>query len=241
MAFSDIANRGTHGMHEYDAGRNDASNAVGGRSLLKDRAYEVIKKKIMDEEFPPGSFMAERKLALMLGMSKTPVKSALERLANEGFVTIAPQQCVLVRDLPIDEIADQYEIRAALETFVVRGLARRITAAQVESLRSSPALRTETVEMVEVENWVELDAAFHLSLAKMFGNQAIYRVMLDLRDRMHRIITRVFHLQPIRIMESVHEHCEIVDAIAAGEGEKAAARVVSHLERGRDLILAPRT
>lgn len=210
------------------------------RSLLKDRAYEVIKKKIMDEEFPPGSFLAERKLALMLGMSKTPIKSALERLANEGFVTIAPQQCVLVRDLPIDEIADQYEIRAALETYVVRGLARRITTEQIELLRQCPALRRETLDTVKVDHWVELDAAFHLLLAKQFGNQAIYRVMLDLRDRMHRIITRVFHLQPIRLVESVDEHIAIVDAIAAGDGDAATALVVSHLERGRDLVLAPR-
>ena len=212
----------------------------GSRALLKDKAYDVIKKKIMDEEFPPGSFMAERKLATMLGMSKTPIKSALERLANEGFVTIAPQQCVLVRDLPIDEIADQYEIRAALETYVVRGLAKRITPAQLDLLRASPALRLETLEFVEVEKWVELDAAFHLLLAKQLGNQAIYRVMLDLRDRMHRVITRVFHLQPIRLVESVEEHLAIVDAIAAGDGDTAAAMVVNHLQRGRDLVLAPR-
>ena len=177
----------------YDKPTSDV--LATSRSLLKDKAYEVIKKKIMDEEFPPGSFLAERKLALMLGMSKTPIKSALERLANEGFVTIAPQQCVLVRDLPIDEIADQYEIRTALESYVVRGLARRITADQVEQLRASPALRRETLDTVKVEDWVELDAAFHLLLAEQFGNQAIYRVMLDLRDRMHRVITRVFHLQ----------------------------------------------
>ena len=212
----------------------------GNRSLLKSKAYDVIKKKIMDEDFAPGTFLAERKLALMLGMSKTPVKSALERLAIEGFVTISPQQCILVRELPMDEIADQYEIRTALETYVVRGLAKRITETQVAELRNCMALQGQNCKSVEVAQWVELDAGFHLLLASQFGNQAICRVMIDLRDRMHRVITRVFHLQPMRLEESVDEHQAIVDAIISGNSEQAASLVSAHLQRGRDLVLAPR-
>lgn len=212
----------------------------GSRSLLKSKAYDEIKKKIMDEDFPPGTFLAERKLALMLGMSKTPVKSALERLAIEGFVTISPQQCILVRELPMDEIADQYEIRTALETHVVRGLSNRITEAQKAELRDCLAFQRRNWNLVKVVQWVELDADFHLLLAKQFGNQAIIRVMLDLRDRMHRVITRVFHLQPMRLEESISEHQAIVDAIASGNSEDAASIVSAHLQRGRDLVLAPR-
>lgn len=212
----------------------------GNRSLLKSKAYDVIKKKIMDEDFAPGTFLAERKLALMLGMSKTPVKSALERLAIEGFVTISPQQCILVRELPMDEIADQYEIRTALETYVVRGLAKRITETQVAELRNCMALQGQNCKSVEVAHWVELDAGFHLLLASQFGNQAIFRVMIDLRDRMHRVITRILHLQPMRLEESVDEHQAIADAIISGNSEQAASLVSAHLQRGRDLVLAPR-
>ena len=212
----------------------------GSRSLLKAKAYDEIKKKIMGEEFPPGTFLAERKLAMMLGMSKTPVKSALERLAIEGFVTISPQQCILVRELPMDEIADQYEIRTALETHVVRGLAKRITEPQKAELKDCLAFQRRNWNLVKVVQWVELDADFHLLLAKQFGNQAIIRVMLDLRDRMHRVITRVFHLQPMRLEESIAEHQTIVEAIASGESEEASSLVSTHLQRGRDLVLAPR-
>ena len=210
------------------------------RSLLKERAFDVIKKKIMDEEFPPGSFLAERKLALMLGMSKTPVKSALERLEVEGFVTISPQQCILVREIPIDEIADQYEIRTALETHVVRGLSKRITESQVSVLQGNLALQREMAKTADVVDWVDRDAAFHLVLAEQYGNKAIYRTMLDLKNRMHRVILRVFRLQPLRSKESLDEHQAIVSAIMSGKAEEAATLVTIHLQRGRDLVLAPR-
>ncbi len=238
MQWSEAINNNVVRTHEKREGAPE--KRTHNRSLLKERAFDVIKQKIMDEEFPPGSFLAERKLALMLGMSKTPIKSALERLEVEGFVTISPQQCILVRELPIDEIADQYEIRTALETHVVRGLAKRITETQVSFLQDNLALQRETADTADVVDWVERDAAFHLVLAEQYGNKAIYRTMLDLKNRMHRVIARVFRLQPLRSKESLDEHQAIVSAIISGKAEEAASLITIHLQRGRDLVLAPR-
>src|SRR5690349_20231147 len=77
-------------------------------SLLKDEAYESIKQRLLNNDYPPGSFLSERQLAGGLGMSKTPVKAALERLESEGFITVSPQQGIVVRELSVREIADQY-------------------------------------------------------------------------------------------------------------------------------------
>src|SRR5437899_8390145 len=97
------------------------------RALLKDRAYDRIKVRLLNDDYPPGSFLSERQLAENLGMSKTPVKAALERLESEGFISVSPQQGIVVRELSVHEIADQYEIRAALESYTVRALAGRLT------------------------------------------------------------------------------------------------------------------
>ena len=91
---------------------------ASARGLLKERAYDEIKRMVLTGELNPGTFLAERQLAARLGMSKTPVRSALERLESEGFIRISPQQGAIIRDLSLDEITDQYEIRTALETFV---------------------------------------------------------------------------------------------------------------------------
>ena len=68
---------------------NDA-NVGPVRVLLKDQAYEELKKLIMNEVFSPGTFLSERQLAARLDMSKTPIRSALERLESEGFVAVSP-------------------------------------------------------------------------------------------------------------------------------------------------------
>ena len=93
---------------------------ASSRSLLKEQAYEQIKSRLLNNNYPPGSFLAERRLAENLGMSKTPVRAALERLELEGFITVSPQQGIVVRELSVREIADQYELRAALESYTLR-------------------------------------------------------------------------------------------------------------------------
>ena len=165
------------------------------RSLLKERAYAEIKRLILDGKLAPGSFLAERQLAGQLGMSKTPVRSALERLESEGFVSISPQQGAIVRDLSVHQIADQYEIRTALETFVVRSLSGRLTPAQIQSLRSNLQAQHANLAAGDVERGVALDEEFHALFCEFLGNQEILRVMGQLRDKVHRVITEVFRTE----------------------------------------------
>src|SRR5829696_8764809 len=143
---------------------------VSGRSFLKDRAYEQIKQRLLNNDYPPGSFLSERQLAESLGMSKTPVKVALERLESEGFITVSPQQGIVVRELSVREIADLYEIRAALESYTLRAIAGKLTPEQIalvrENLRAYAALRGTG----RVADGVELDAAFHMQFAEFLGN-----------------------------------------------------------------------
>ena len=82
-----------------------ARSLQAGRGLLKDDAYERIKHLIQTQVFKPGTFLSERELAARLGMSKTPVRSALERLQSEGFVQISPQQGAVVREPSLNEIS----------------------------------------------------------------------------------------------------------------------------------------
>src|SRR5438093_142094 len=121
-------------------GSRSAARANGHtplRSLLKDHAYESIKQRLLNNDYPPGSFLSERQLAGGLGMSKTPVKAALERLESEGFITVSPQQGIVVRELSVREIADQYEIRAVLESYVLRTVAGKLTPQQLALVRAN--------------------------------------------------------------------------------------------------------
>jgi len=222
------------------SGTITANGHATPRGLLKERAYEEIKRRLLNNDYPPRSFLAERQLAEQLGMSKTPVKAALERLEHEGFITVSPQQGIVVRDLAVDEIADQYEIRAALETYTVRSVAGKLTAEQVGRLKANLKAQERIRGKGEVRRGVELDAEFHAFFAECLGNQQILRVMVQLRERMQRIITTVFQLNPTRIDSSYDEHRAIADAVIGGNGAEAARLIERHLEVGKQLLLSPR-
>jgi DNA-binding GntR family transcriptional regulator len=208
--------------------------------LLKERAYGEIKKRILAGGCAPGSFLSERQLALQLGVSKTPVRAALSRLEQEGFVTISPQQGVIVRDLSIHEIADQYEIRVALETFVVRNLAGRLTAAQVGLLRANLDAQAANCHDCDVDKGIALDAEFHMLLCDFLGNQEIVRVMGQLRAKIHRVISQVVKINPGRVASSYQEHQAIAAAVIDGDAPLAVRRIEEHLEYGKMHLLSRR-
>jgi DNA-binding GntR family transcriptional regulator len=207
---------------------------------MKERAYVEIKRRLLENEYPPMSFLSERRLVAQLGMSKTPIKAALERLEAEGYVAVSPQQGIVVRALTVQEIADLYEIRAALEAYVLRALAGRLTAEQAGRLRANLKAQEELCGAGDVLQEVALDAEFHTLFPEFLGNREILRVMGQLREKMQRVVTQVFCLRPDRFATSYAEHQAIAEAVLAGDGSRAADLLIRHLERGKQLILSPR-
>lgn len=210
------------------------------RSFLKDRAYDRIKHRLLNNDYPPGMFLSERQLAESLGMSKTPVKAALERLESEGFISVSPQQGIVVRQLAVHEIADQYEIRSVLESYAMRTVAGRLRPDQIARVHENLKAQARIQGSGEVAKGVELDAAFHTQFVEFLGNGEILRVFVQLRERMQRVVTQVFHLSPARIESSYKEHTAIASAVIDGRADRAAELIVQHLDLGKRLILSPR-
>jgi DNA-binding GntR family transcriptional regulator len=221
-------------------GTNGLSGAPTARRLYKDRAYEEIKRMILSGELAPGTFLAERPLANRLQMSTTPVCSALERLEQEGLLSISPQQGAVVRDFSIQEIGALYEIRVALEPYVARSIAGRLTTAQIERLNANLGAQRENLARRDIVLCVQLDENFHTLFAEFLDNREILRVLLQLRDKTNRIFHRVFALNPGRMEGSYKEHMSIAESMIEGPPHVAAERVEAHLEFGRRLLLDPR-
>jgi DNA-binding GntR family transcriptional regulator len=213
------------------------NNVHSNRVLLKERAYEELKKLIIDETFPPGTFLSERQLSETLQMSKTPIRAALERLEMDGFVSVAPQQGILVRELSIDEVVDLFDIRRVLETFVVRQLTGRLTPDQVRQLEANLKAQKRFAEREDLTNYTRLDADFHRMLCRFHGNKEIEKVILPLRDKMFQVVARVSRT-PGRSITSYNEHVSILDAIVQGDGELAATRMEEHLLYGKQFLVS---
>jgi len=117
---------------------------------MKRQAYTILKHLLVTRPVAPGTFLSERQLSKQLGMSNTPVRAALERLEAEGFVAISPQQGIVIRELSIPEIADLYELREALEPFVVRRLTGNLTDEQIRRLYLNLDDQRESLEVSDV-------------------------------------------------------------------------------------------
>jgi DNA-binding GntR family transcriptional regulator len=207
---------------------------------MKQAAYLEIKKRILSGEFEQGRFLSERQLALRLEMSQTPVRAALEKLQIEGLVAISPQQGVVVCELSVHDIADQFEYREAVEVFVVRHIAGRLAPAQVARLRENLDRQRQAVTAGDVPGNIELDSEFHLLLCEFHGNREFIRAMEALRDKIHRAIVRVQTRNPERLGLGYEEHVRIAEAVIRGEPGEAERMVLGHLETGKTILLSPR-
>lgn len=208
------------------------------RPLLKDQAYSNLKQLILDGVFPPGTFLSERQLVARLGMSKTPIRTALERLALDGFVTISPQQGIVVRELSLKEIVDHYDIRIALEMFVVARLASRLLPSQIAQLQANLEAQAAQIAAGNAAHYSALDGEFHLLLCACLDNAEITRVMQHQRDKLYRVTAHIVKRDLQRMRTSYTEHCGIFEALAAGDGAAAAERMRDHLENGKRFLVA---
>ena len=218
--------------------RRDSYERAGSGPLLKDQAYERILGQIVSGERKPGDRISERGLSAELQMSKTPIKAALERLEEQGFVTLSPQRSAEVRAMSDREIADHYELRMAVETFVVSRLAGRLPAASARKISQILDRQREITAMPPpLIGWAEADYAFHLALAEALGNEEIVKIIALHRDRLRwlvRAIARQDHSVPPK---SYAEHRRVFDLLLEDEPEQAALAMRSHLQHGLVFVL----
>ncbi len=214
-------------------------SATSPSPRLQSRAYQELRRLIASGEFPPGTFLSERQLAVQLGMSKTPVHVALERLESEGFVTISAQQGIVVRGMSVEDIIDHYELREALESWIVSRLAGNLKPAQIDELQANLAKQKTALAENDLHRLMQLDEQMHFQLASYLGNREILSTMERLRDKIHQVILRVTDSDRARPADSTAEHEAIIAALIQGRPDQAAQLMTAHLEAGKRRILNP--
>jgi len=213
---------------------NNGKAGGASKPLLKDVAYDAIKRRIIRGELRPGDWISERQLAVELEMSETPLKAAIEKLSDQGFIDIAPQRRGTVRALTSAEISDHYELRGALESFALRQLVGRITPGQSRRIEANLALQREITQGdVRVEVWTQADFDFHHEIAVAAGNRAITRVLEMERERLQWLVSTIALRDPSVPPISCREHEEIYGAALRGDADTAARLLEEHLAHGR--------
>ncbi|BCD88583.1 GntR family transcriptional regulator [Pseudomonas solani] len=202
---------------------------------LRDAAYGAIKARIIRCEFRPGEVLNEAALASGLGLGRTPVHQALQRLEAEGLVSIIPRKGVLVTPLSIDEVLEMIEVRLCNEVLCVGLAIERASqteiAAMDELLARVPALIVER----DVAALSALDLQFHLAISAAARN----RVLADLLRSLHERQARFWFLSLATAghQEAVHqEHRRILEAFRTRDVAAGQRAMRDHIEAFRSTI-----
>lgn len=203
----------------------------------KDLAYEEIKRLILDGKLSGDMPISENVLANMLGISRTPVRDALRRLEMDGFVRVIPNQGVVIREVSISEVKEIYDMRIALEEFVVRELADGLSDEDFRNLEAILKKQEEVCEKRDAVAFHEEDRKFHDYLMRAYGNAMITNFIARLRDRIEGINVNMLKT-PGNMQLFYGEHKRIFEALRKKSGEEAAKEMDEHLKGGKTRLIA---
>ena len=208
--------------------------AVGS---LVDTAYEQIRRRILDNVWPPGHRALEQEVALALGMSRTPVREALMRLSAEGLVEVIPRHGMRVLPVSPTDMLEIYQILTALEFMAAELLARRSpSAAEMQPLVDATQAMDEALQRDDLDAWAAADERFHAQLLELAGNRQLQATVLNYWDRAHRARMFTLRLRP-KPVNSTREHMQMVERLRAGDAEGAVQVTRAHRERAsRELV-----
>ncbi|HEX9647139.1 MAG TPA: GntR family transcriptional regulator [Alphaproteobacteria bacterium] len=195
---------------------------AGAAESLKDQAYEHIEELIVTLALAPGTTISEATLAKRLGMSRTPIREALQRLARQGLVRILPRRGLLVTDLDIGKQLRMLEVRREVDRLLVARAAARRTPAQAADFSDSAAAFAEAGDGDDDTLFTRTDRRFNLLLTSAAGNEFAAEAA-SLMQGLSRRFWYAHHGRRSSVREAAHLHRDIALAIADGDAERAAA------------------
>jgi DNA-binding GntR family transcriptional regulator len=205
---------------------------------LADAAYRQIRRRILDNDWPPGHRALEQEVALALGMSRTPVREALLRLSADNLVELIPRHGMRVLPVSPADLAEIYQIVTALECLAVELLAnRRPGAAALRPLVDATQSMDRALKSDDLDAWAAADEQFHLQLLTLAGNRQLQATMMNYWDRAHRARMFTLRLRP-KPTRSTQEHRRMVERLLAGDADGAARVTRTHRERANAELLA---
>lgn len=207
---------------------------IAPRSLTEDAA-DGIREQILAGGFKQGEHLVEAKIAEQLNISRGPVREAFKLLRAEGLLNEEPRRGTFVVSLTAQDVRDIYGLRAALEGSAARLIAR---SKDPEALGRLRALAGDIDRAVASGDAIEVgraDLAFHEGLCEMCGNSRIHEVFMRYVPTLRGLLR--LDEQVLRSLEEIsHQHRPFVDAIEAGDEERAARLLNEHSEQAGELI-----
>lgn len=199
------------------------------KESAREYALRQLRSNIVSLELKPGSEVSENELAKELGLSRTPVREALQELHKSKLIEVYPQRGIMIAQINFDIINEMVFLRKVLEKAVVEELCDNIMKEDIEELKRNVELQEFYLNHKSPEKILELDNEFHRSLFVMCHKERIYQMMESTQDHFNRI--RTMSLFSVKELKIIEDHRMILEAIVSGNKLLAADRIVDHLSR----------
>lgn len=220
-------------------------------ATLGQRAYEHIRGKLSRGEFPPGARLVNRTLAKEIGISFTPVREAISRLASEGLVDYVPGAGAYVRNPDRQELAQLYDLRENFEPFAAAEAAKHITSHEVDELQSICDDWHRIAESIgqnkpshataaQMRRWLDNEERFHRLLVTAARNRWLTKIVNELQ-----LLARGFAQQRSApdfmtagaAQDSCAQHDALLAALKSGDPDDARSLMAAHILAGRKNVL----
>lgn len=200
--------------------------------LLRENIYDALRAEVLACRLLPGQEIREQDLASQFGVSRSPVREALLRLAREGLVTVTPRQGYRVNPISVSDARDLFGFRMVVEPACAKVAAMTASDASLDALDRFRRFRGG-------DDFIEYNRNFHRAVAEASGNArmaAVVRELIEQADRMVRI--SVGNMRGRDTGRLVQEHAEIIDALQERDGRVAARLCRAHIEEACKRILS---
>ena len=196
---------------------------------LEEKVYKLLEDEILSGRLKSGEVMREQALSAKLNVSRTPIRSALHRLAEEGLVKISANRGATVVGVTSEDVTDIYLIRERLEGLASRLAAERMTEEEKNELKNSVELAEFYISRNDAEHLREQDTEFHRIIYNDSGNRLLCKVLSDLHKNIKAYRKTSLQVKG-RVEKSVAEHREILEAILAKDSEEADRLTSLHIQ-----------
>ena len=200
---------------------------MAGYINLKEKAYDLIKRKIIYLEFMPGDYLEEKKLSEILGVSRTPIREALSRLETEKWVVSLPRKGVFVSEVDETMLNHIFEARKYFEPAILGMAFNNLSDIKLNIFKQ----RFEIYETLDQKEKDKLDNDFHLYILNSVDNFFVKNMMITTFEHVVRVRKLSFDKKSkLRISESNDEHIHIIDLILDGKKQEAMGAFGQHIE-----------
>lgn len=210
------------------------------KSPLQIQAYEHIKSLILSGKLEEGILYSETKMAAEFGISRTPMRDALQCLAQDGYIIIIPSRGFKIRQLNEADMNQSIQVRCAIEGFCAHAVAKNVESRKGQQFFKTMKKLLENQEKAlrlsdGHEEFMKYDHQFHLTLVEYMDNAEFNQIFQRLMYLIH--LTTVSSLAiPGRIEETLKEHWEFFELLKTGNGDGAYQLLMNHLERPLQLL-----